>query len=283
MSLVSEPATPGRAIAPHRIVELALPDRAAQAGLQVARVDFAFGLPLDAPAYASLDAAERARAARFLRPDDATRSAATRAALRERLGIVLGVPPATLRFAAGEAGRPTLMAGAVAAREPAMQDRAACGRDGLPGDPAGERADERLPDFNVSHSGAHALIAWSETVRVGVDIETISPGLDWQALGRSVFAPADRAAVHALPSAERLSAFYRVWTAKEALLKALGVGIAGGLTAFSVLDQAQPGQLVPRVVDPASPAAGVAAYVAAWLEAPAGYAACLAWRPADGA
>ncbi|MEK6350167.1 MAG: 4'-phosphopantetheinyl transferase superfamily protein [Burkholderia sp.] len=239
------------ALAPHRLVPLAVPPGAARAGVGLLRVDFAFGTPLDAPAHAALDAAERARAARFLRPDDATRSAATRAALRAVLGLTLGVPAASLRFVAGEAGRPAL--------------------DGAAG---------AMPvDFNVSHSGAHALIAWSAATRVGVDIEAPPARVDWAALGRMVFAPDDEAVVHALPAEARRAAFFRVWTAKEALLKALGVGIAGGLGAFSVLDPAAPGVLAPRVVDPAAPASGVAAFTAAWIDAAPGYPACLAWRP----
>ncbi|NIF94755.1 4'-phosphopantetheinyl transferase, partial [Burkholderia sp. Ax-1720] len=88
MAIAFETASPSpqaSALAPHRLVSLAVPEAAARAGVRLWRVDFAFGTPLDAPAYASLDAAERARAARFLRAEDATRSAATRAALREVL------------------------------------------------------------------------------------------------------------------------------------------------------------------------------------------------------
>ncbi len=67
------------------------------------------------------------------------------------------------------------------------------------------------------------------------------------------------------------------------LLKVLGVGIAGGLEAFSVLDPRRPGELVPCVVD--SSRAGqraVAAYTAAWVDAAPGHPACLAWRPLAG-
>ncbi|MCM2538821.1 4'-phosphopantetheinyl transferase family protein [Burkholderia glumae] len=247
------------ALAPHRLVPLAVPEAAARAGVQLLRVDFAFGTPLDAPAHAALDAAERARAARFLRAEDAIRHAATRAALRHLLGFVLQRPAASLRFAAGEAGRPELASDGAAAAVGAAR-----------------------PDFNVSHSGDHALIAWSATTRVGVDIEASRTSLDWASLGPSVFAPADEAAVHGHAPQARRDAFFRVWTAKEALLKVLGVGITGGLTAFSVLDPHAPGTLAPVVVDPLAPASGVAAYTAAWVDAAPGYAACLAWRPVGG-
>ncbi|MDN7923588.1 4'-phosphopantetheinyl transferase superfamily protein, partial [Burkholderia gladioli] len=178
------------------------------------------------------------------------------AALREVLGAALGVAPAALRFATGEAGRPSLVA------------------DCAPGAAA--------LDFNVSHSGSHALIAWSASTRVGVDVEAPREGFDWTPLGQSVFAPADEAAVLACAPAGRRDAFYRVWTAKEALLKVLGVGIAGGLEAFSVLDPRRPGELVPCVVDSSAPASGVAVYTAAWVDAAPGHPACLAWRPLAG-
>ncbi|MEX3591863.1 MAG: 4'-phosphopantetheinyl transferase superfamily protein [Burkholderia sp.] len=241
------------ALAPHRLIPVVVPEEAARAGVQLWRVDFAFGTPLEAPAYASLDAAERARATRFLRAEDATRSAATRACLREVLGTALGVPPTVLQFVTGEAGRPALVADC------------ALGADVL--------------DFNVSHSGSHALIAWSTSTRVGVDVEAPCEGFDWMPLSESVFAPADEAAVLACAPTERRDAFYRVWTAKEALLKVLGVGIAGGLKAFSVLDPRRPGELVSCVVDPFAPASGVAAYTATWVDAVPGYPACLAWCP----
>jgi 4'-phosphopantetheinyl transferase len=250
------------ALTPHRLVPLAVPEAAARAGVQLLRVDFAFGTPLDAPAHAALDAAERARAARFLRAEDAIRHAATRAALRQLLGFALQLPAASLRFVTSEAGRPEL------APDDAMAPDADAGAARL--------------DFNVSHSGDHALIAWSAATRVGVDIEAARGSLDWASLGPSVFAPADEAAVHGhAPQAQR-DAFFRVWTAKEALLKVLGVGITGGLTAFSVLDPRAPGTLAPAVVDPLAPASGVAAYTAAWVDAAPGYAACIAWRPVGG-
>ncbi len=247
-------ALPHAALAPHRLVALAVPPAAVAAQVRLLRVDFAFDAPLEAPAHAALDAAERARAARFLRPADAIRSAATRAALRAVLGVELGVAAGSLRFATGEAGRPALALDGVAAAF----------------------------DFNVSHSGSHALIAWSPITRVGVDIEAGRAAIDWQPLARMVFAAADAAAVAALPPERQREAFYRVWTAKEALLKVLGVGIAGGLDAFSVLDAATPGALVPRVVNPAAPASGVAGYTAAWVDAAPEHPACLAWRPISG-
>ncbi|AOJ68281.1 MULTISPECIES: 4'-phosphopantetheinyl transferase family protein [Burkholderia] len=245
-----------------RAVELSPPAAAQRAGVRLVRLDFDFDAPRGARTMDWLSDDERERASRFVRADDALRSASTRAALRGVIGAALGVPPAELRIVADAWGRPRL-APAHAALAPTL-------------------------DFNVSHSGAHALIAWSRAARVGVDIEAGRAGVDWSSLGRAVFAPADAAAIAMLPAGEREAAFYRVWAAKEAFLKALGTGIGGGLTAFSVLGGASPprggngGAPVVGIVEPNSPASGVAAFEAAWLDAPAGYAACVAWRRAGG-
>ncbi|MGU7780177.1 4'-phosphopantetheinyl transferase family protein [Burkholderia sp. PU8-34] len=227
---------------------LDVPPAARRAGVQVVRIDFDWRVPLASPAYAALSDAERARAGRFLRWEDTVRSAATRAALRDVLGPQLGVAPHAVALVVGESGRPAL-----------------------------DHAHRAPLDFNVSHAGDHALIAWSPACRVGVDIERCGRTLDWRALAREVCTSAEAAYLDSLAAPARADAFMRIWAAKEALLKALGTGIVGGLRAFAVVpprDAATPSMLV---VAPAAPAAGVAAFDAAWLDAASGYASCVAW------
>jgi 4'-phosphopantetheinyl transferase len=231
--------------------------RAREAGVRLLRVDFEFGAALDSPSFAVLSDEERASAGRFLRREDALRHAATRAALRDVLAQRMGVRPDELRFERDASGRPMLTG-----------EHRLCG--GV------------VPDFNVSHAGRHALIAVSERRRVGVDIERCRPQFDWRQLAAAVFAPDDAAHVASLPAHMQRDAFYRVWTAKEALLKALGTGIAGGLSGFSVLG-GRDGEPAIRLAGGAPPAAGVAAFDAAWCAAPAGYAACVAWSRAASA
>ncbi|CAG2280545.1 4'-phosphopantetheinyl transferase [Burkholderia sola] len=230
---------------------LDVPPAAARAGVRIARIDFDWRVPLASPAYAALSDDERARAARFLRHEDGVRSAATRAALRDVLGAALGIAPRAVAIVVDAAGRPSL-------------------------DPA-HRASL---DFNVSHAGAHALLAWVPAGRVGVDIEGCNRATDWRALTREVCAPAEIAYLDDLPSGEREGEFMRVWSAKEALLKALGTGIVGGLRAFAVVPPRDSATPATTIVDPIAPAAGVAAFDAAWLDAAPGYAACVAWTRA---
>ncbi|WP_240462027.1 4'-phosphopantetheinyl transferase superfamily protein [Burkholderia sp. Nafp2/4-1b] len=231
-----------------RVQPLDVPTAASRAGVQVVRIDFDWRVPLASPAYAALSDVERARAARYLRHDDAVRSAATRAALRDVLGAALAIAPRQVGIVVDASGRPSL-------------------------DPA-HRASL---DFNVSHAGDHALIAWAGKGRVGVDIESCNRTTDWRALTREVCASIEAAYLDGLPLAARADAFMRVWSAKEALLKALGTGIVGGLRAFAVVPPRDAATPATTIVDPAAPAAGVAAFDAAWLDAAPGYAACVAW------
>ncbi len=234
-----------------------------RAGVELRLVAINLSASLDALQLSVLDDDERSRAARFLRREDAMRHAATRAALREVLGERLGRPAHELRFVRDHAGRPRVadVVGAQCIDSPRM--------------------DAPL-DFNVSHSGGYALIALSSTRRVGVDIEARRDRYDWRAVAKSVFAPREIEHLESLPEDSQGDAFYDAWTAKEALVKALGTGIslAGGMMGFEVLGGERGIGRAPRicVVDSRMPRdAGVAGYEALWCPAPEGYAACVAW------
>lgn len=249
-----------------------------RAGVEVRLVAIDLSAPLDAPEFSVLDDDERSRAARFLRREDAVRHAATRAALREVLGARLGQPAQAVRFVRDEAGRPRL-ADAVEVGRTDVERMDAPRIDARRTD--APRIDARL-DFNISHSGAFALIALSTSRRVGVDIEAQRERFDWRAVAKSVFAPREIAYLESLPEGARSDAFYDAWTAKEALVKALGTGISlsGGIVGFEVLGGERGVGRAPRVrlVDPSMFGdAGVAAYEALWCPAPEGYAACVAW------
>ncbi len=92
--------------------------------------------------------------------------------------------------------------------------------------------------FNLSHTTGMVLIAITLKHEIGVDIESATqnpaaPSFDFESLAQRFFTPAEHAALLAFPPAERLRAFYRCWTRKEALLKATGTGISG-LKTFEV-------------------------------------------------
>ena len=149
---------------------------------------------------------ERIRADRFLRPQDARHFRAARATLRLLLGAYSGTDPASLRINTGFAGKPFL------------EEAAAFGRW----------------EFNLSHSGGWALIGVTRLGPIGVDLEAMRALPEHRELARQNFAPGEVSALEALSPADRLAGFYRCWTRKEAVVKALGAGMSMPLDRFEV-------------------------------------------------
>jgi 4'-phosphopantetheinyl transferase len=79
--------------------------------------------------------------------------------------------------------------------------------------------------FNVSHRGDTAVIALAAGGAVGVDIESARPHGSPLRLAARFFDAGEAATIAALPQALASDAFLRCWTAKEAVLKALGTGL----------------------------------------------------------
>ena len=196
------------------------------------------GGPVDAGV---LSDEERACADRFRRPEDRVRSLVSRAALRELLARYVGATPAALRFTTGPHGKPALGSGFASAAAPA---------------------------FNVAHSGRLVLLAFA-MFDVGIDVEEVRAGVEVEDLARRFFAPEEAAALHATSQAGRVEAFFRIWTRKEAFLKAYGTGLSAPLDAFSTTTRAgAPRHEVDGQVDGAhwylhdlAPAAGYAGAV----------------------
>ncbi len=95
------------------------------------------------------------------------------------------------------------------------------------------------PDFNLAHSGGIVILAVAEKasgIRVGIDIEVISDA--WTELLNEVLTPREFAglATKDKPADE----FYRIWTYKEAVLKADGRGLAFRLNRISSLGPTVP-------------------------------------------
>jgi len=95
---------------------------------------------------------------------------------------------------------------------------------------------EAYPDlhFNVSHSGNLALIAVAKGGRIGVDLELLQDRPDLRDIAHRCWATAEWEALQSVPSAQSIAIFYRIWTRKEAVLKACGQGITGGLRSPDV-------------------------------------------------
>ena len=144
--------------------------------------------------------------------------------------------------------------------------------------------------FSLAHAGDVLLVAVSRAGDVGVDVERIDPTRDHAAITARYFASEEQVALAATPEAQRVEAFTRCWTRKEAMVKAIGTGIAGGLTTFVVPVTVAPMVRLVRAPDgwdaPGPPGAmdGVGSgrgWVLRDLEVPPGYLASLALRGAD--
>ena len=83
--------------------------------------------------------------------------------------------------------------------------------------------------FNLSHSGPYLLFAISARGPLGCDMEVERPRHRLSALLERVFSKEEQERIRPLSPEDRLNAFYRSWTLKEAYVKAVGKGIALGL------------------------------------------------------
>jgi 4'-phosphopantetheinyl transferase len=210
----------------------------------VVSITFDLNRPMSAAMLRCVSEAERSRAARFRKAEDRIRFLCCRVALRAKLGTLLGVPPEAVPIALSGQGRPELVV------------------------PAG-----RMPlDFNLSHSGERGLIVWSSQRRVGADIERRDAGSSWRTIGGLVLGREDRNRLARLSDGQKSVLFYDIWSAKEAVLKAHGSGIACDLTAFSV----RAGRIVAHTKTEAVPSR-LLAYRTRSLDVANDYAACVAW------
>lgn len=123
-----------------------------------------------------------------------------RAPLCTLLSMYLGLPVEGIALVEGEHGRPELAA-----------------------------PWNGLLQFNWSHSGDVALIALARSVAPGVDIERLRPRASAMQLAQRFFHPEETAALALLDASARERTFLQLWTGKEAVLKAMGRGIAFGL------------------------------------------------------
>ena len=88
--------------------------------------------------------------------------------------------------------------------------------------------------FNLSHSGKHGLIALAPHGRLGVDVEERVPRKDFDELSEAVFGPHEQSALACVRGSDRIRLFFRLWTIKEALIKALGLGFTLDVSQFEV-------------------------------------------------
>ena len=153
-----------------------------------------------------LNEEERARWGRYPLPGPRRRFALCRAALRAVLCRQLGCSNKRLTFGSSSYGKPFALV------------------DNVP----------VAISFNLSHSGQHGLIALAPQGRLGVDVEERVARRDLDELSEAVFGPHERSAFAATRGCDRVQLFFRLWTIKEALIKALGMGFSFDVSQFEV-------------------------------------------------
>ena len=88
--------------------------------------------------------------------------------------------------------------------------------------------------FNLSDTEGCALIAVSALGPLGVDVERHRTDRSLSDVAERFFSEAEVRALCALEPSQRTAGFYRIWTRKEAYVKALGAGLSLGLATFDV-------------------------------------------------
>jgi 4'-phosphopantetheinyl transferase len=155
----------------------------------------------DRPIYEGvLTSEEHQRAGRFHFDADRNRFITGRGGLRWILSLYCGIPPEALTFETGPQGKPALP------RHPTLS-------------------------FNLSHSGEYVLIGVTTGADCGVDIEWKRPGANEEGIAQRFFCPRE---VEWLKRTK--DGFLRLWTAKEAIIKAVGGGLSIPLTDVDVTD-----------------------------------------------
>ena len=164
----------------------------------VLHVDLAEDAAREAEALAWLNDEERLRWRNYRYDGPKRRFALCRAALRTVLCDQLDCSNGQLTFGAFEFGKPFAI---------------------LHG--------EMAPiSFNVSHSGEHGLIAYATDGWLGVDVEERVHRDNLNGLIETVLSPVEQAEVASVDESARLYQFFKLWTIKEALTKAVGFGIS---------------------------------------------------------
>jgi 4'-phosphopantetheinyl transferase len=95
-------------------------------------------------------------------------------------------------------------------------------------------ADQTGLFFSVSHSGEHMLVAVTRADDVGIDLERLTRIVEPERIAVRFYSRPECEALLSLEPAMRADAFFRVWVRKEAVVKALGMGITAAFEMFSV-------------------------------------------------
>lgn len=147
---------------------------------------------------------EKYRAAQFRFAVHRERFLGARFALRYILSLYLNVAPESIQFNKSSHGKPYI------------------------------ESPKTNVQFNISHADEFAVFAITLDHAIGVDIEKMRDRAS-QDIAARFFTYEENAALKRAPRDAKLATFYRLWSRKEAIIKALGKGISSlPLSSFSV-------------------------------------------------
>jgi len=157
-------------------------------------------------ANAVIDAQEHARANRFIDSRHGDNFRLVRGTLRLCLADYLKRPAETIQFVANKYGKPEIV----------------------------PEQNQQALQFNLSHS--HRMTAFSYILgkSVGIDIEFIKPLKNISGLAQHVCSAEELEEFYALEDTQQHDAFFRLWTRKEAFIKAKGQGLSMGLRSIYI-------------------------------------------------
>ena len=157
-----------------------------------------------------LSADEIERANKFCFPEHKRRFIVARSILRQLLSNYLHLNPKDLEFAYSNLGKPSII----------------------------QSNKISFLQFNLSHSQEYALFGFSNYHLIGVDLEYLRTMSDASKIAERFFSPREFNLISNLPLEQQSQLFFKLWTAKEAYLKAVGTGLSGSLASVDIgLDQ----------------------------------------------
>jgi len=150
----------------------------------------------------TLSADEVRRSQKIMRREDYAEFITAHGVLRHILSRYCGVRAVDLRFLRGATGKPFI-----------------------------ERSISLgiYPHFNMAHSAGRMLLAIHGSGDVGIDLECEQDSLDPVTIAARYLTKAELKEILASPDRKRRAVFLRSWVAKEAVLKACGVGLGYSL------------------------------------------------------
>jgi 4'-phosphopantetheinyl transferase len=164
-----------------------------------------------------LSTSEMERALKFRRPEIRDQFIITRGILRTLLGHYLAIDPAAVEITYEASGKPVLAS-------PGLY-------------------------FNVTHSEELAAFAFTRMGKIGIDIEVVRPRVNIAGIVERYFTRGELAAFQATPLQLQEQTFFTMWTRKEALLKASGLGIQALELCEVTIQPGQPARVLKLMDD----------------------------------